>query len=186
MSMVTARVVPTLREVRFTQTEREFVYLVALKFLKDAEAAQEVAQEALLLAFRHRHSFLGNARFTTWLYRIAVTSALMHLRRTRRLRRTQILSFDEAPSLQEQCSPQPSPEEVAAAGETLVRCERAAAEMGPSYEAAFLLRFVDGLSDAEVARRLSLRDTTAKTRAYRARAHVKRRLAQARDEWRHV
>ena len=61
--MVTADPVEALQQVRFTQTEREFVYSVALKYLKDADAAHEAAQDALLRAFRHRHGYLGKARF---------------------------------------------------------------------------------------------------------------------------
>ena len=176
--MATANPGGAIQQVRFTARERDFVYAVALKYLKDAEAAHEVAQDALLLAFRYRHGFLGKARFTTWLYRIAATSALMHLRRARRLARTPFLSFDEARSVPEPCSRHPSPEELSAAGETLARCDRLVAEMGPNYQPLFHLRFVEGLSDAEVAKTLGLTRTTVKTRAHRARNHVRRRLAR--------
>ena len=70
---------------RFTAKEREFVYGVAMKYMKDEEKAHDVTQDALLLAYRHRDSFRGDSRFTTWLYRIAATTALMHLRKDRRV-----------------------------------------------------------------------------------------------------
>jgi RNA polymerase sigma-70 factor, ECF subfamily len=180
--VVTADPVEALRQVRFTEREREFVYAVALKYLKDADAAHEVAQDALLLAFRHRHSYLGKARFTTWLYRIAATSALMHLRRARRRRLTPCRSFDEELSLPEQCCGHPSPEELSSTGETLALCTRFVAELGPSYQPLFRMRFVEGRSVAEVAQKLGLSHNTVKTRAYRARKHVKQRLVQAGDE----
>src|SRR6185369_10665570 len=85
---------PTDREIRFTQREREFVYGVALKYMKDEEEAADVTQEALLLAYRHRASFRGDSRFTTWLYRIAATTALMHLRKRRR---TPLMISTDAP-----------------------------------------------------------------------------------------
>jgi RNA polymerase sigma-70 factor (ECF subfamily) len=182
MSMVIANPVETLHEVRFTKKEREFVYRVALKYLGDVDTAHDVAQEALLLAFRYRHRFLGKARFTTWLYRIAATSALMHLRRERRRRGDQLLSLDEGRSMPEPRSGQPSPEELASARETLDLCQRAVAEMRPTYQPVFRLRFVHGLSDVEVAHQLGLNHNTEKTRAHRARKYVKRRLVRERDE----
>ena len=73
-------------QVRFRDREREFVYSVAMKYLKDRDEAADVTQDALLNAFRHRKSFRGDSRFTTWLYRVAATTALMHLRKKRRAR----------------------------------------------------------------------------------------------------
>src|SRR5437868_5012066 len=74
---------PNNSAIRFTEREREFVFGVAMKYMKDEERAADVTQDALLLAFRHKESFRGDSRFTTWLYRIAATTALMHLRRER-------------------------------------------------------------------------------------------------------
>src|SRR5216110_931072 len=71
-------------DARFTARERELVFGVAMRYMKDEEDAKDVAQDALLLAYRHLDSFQGNSRFTTWLYRIAATTALMHLRKRRR------------------------------------------------------------------------------------------------------
>jgi RNA polymerase sigma-70 factor, ECF subfamily len=177
--MVMARLVAALPEVRFTEREREFVYAVALKYVKDEDAAHEVAQDALLLAFRYRHSFLGKARFTTWLYRIAATTALMHARRARRWAR--FVSFDNDLALPEPCSGHPSPEELSSAGETLALCDRAVAEMGPNYQPLFRMRLIEGLSDAEVAQKLGLSHNTVKIRTHRARKHMKRRLVQECD-----
>src|SRR5262245_65077398 len=73
-------------QVRFEGREREYVYAVAMKYLKDEDEASDVAQDAMLNAFRHRSSFRGDSRFTTWLYRVAATTALMHLRKKRRAR----------------------------------------------------------------------------------------------------
>ena len=77
---------PELENVRFEGREREYVYAVAMKYLKDEDEAADVAQDAMLNAYRHRASFRGDSRFTTWLYRVAATTALMHLRKKRRAR----------------------------------------------------------------------------------------------------
>src|SRR5690242_9326459 len=66
---------------------RAYVRSVALKYVRDDEDAEDVTQEAMLLAHRYRDSFRGESRYTTWLYRVTATAALMFLRRRRRLSR---------------------------------------------------------------------------------------------------
>src|ERR1041385_5216468 len=105
-------------EVRFEGREREYVYAVAMKYVKDEDEAADVAQEAMLLAYRHRASFRGDSRFTTWLYRVAATTALMHLRKKRRMPKelTQVYSDDgdersAHDALMDVAAPGSSPEE---------------------------------------------------------------------------
>ncbi len=165
-------------EARFTDKEREFVFSVAMKYMKDEERAADVAQDALMLAFQHRHSFRGDSRFTTWLYRIAATTALMHLRKQRRLGQLHPLVDDEGPAL-EPGDPRSSPEDVSGAQEAVRLCEAHLAEMGDKYGEVFALRFVGGYSESEIADRLSLHVATVKTRAHRARVAVRSRLRAA-------
>jgi len=172
------------REVRFTQREREFVYGVALKYVKDEEEAHDVAQEALLLAYRHQKSFRGDSRFTTWLYRIAATTALMHLRKKRRTPihvSTDAPIEDGEPPRDTARALESSPEDVSASAEAVALAARELAAMGDKYAAIFALRFVDGLSEHEIARRTGVNASTVKTRAYRARAHLRRRLGERFD-----
>ena len=68
---------------QLTERERELMFRVAMKFMKDEQRAADVTQDAMLLAYRHQTDFRGEAQLNTWLYRIAATTALMHLRRER-------------------------------------------------------------------------------------------------------
>src|SRR3990172_3269431 len=174
-------------EVRFSEREREYAFSVAMKYVKDEDEASDVAQEALLLAFRHRASFRGDSRFTTWLYRVTATTALMHLRKKRRAPRE--LSLREADDARGEGdgaqatvavdvpAPGPSPEEALASHEAVALARARLAEMGEKYGDVFLLRFRDGYSESEIARKLRLNVATVKTRAYRARAAVRAELA---------
>jgi RNA polymerase sigma-70 factor (ECF subfamily) len=162
--------------ISFTEKEREFVFGVAMKYVKDEEEARDVTQDAMLLAFRHRASFRGDSRFTTWLYRIAATTALMHLRKRRRS--PQVMQpVDDEQLLAEPRSTQPSPEEFSSSSESMALCERSLATMGDKYGNIFRMRFLEGYSESEIARRLGLNISTVKTRAYRARTFLKRELA---------
>ena len=158
----------------FTARERAFVFNVALRYMKDEERAADVAQDAMLLAYQHRDSFRGDARFSTWLYRIAATTALMHLRRQKRAAARHV--SDEEAAVPEPDDPHASPEEMSGAQEAVRRCEAHLAEMGDKYGEIFTMRYVDGYSETEIARRLRLHVATVKTRAHRARQHVRRRL----------
>jgi RNA polymerase sigma-70 factor (ECF subfamily) len=168
-------------EIRFREREREYVYSVAMKYLKDEEEAADVTQDAMLLAFRHRDSFRGDSRFTTWLYRVAATTALMHLRKKRRAGRTIAVAEetgDEGQISIDLPANGPSPEDEAAANEAVAIAEHRLEEMGEKYGPIFKMRFADGYSEAEIAKKLKLNVATVKTRAYRARAALRDELTQ--------
>jgi RNA polymerase sigma-70 factor (ECF subfamily) len=162
--------------------ERSYVYSVAMKYVRDENEAEDVTQEALLLAHRYRHSFRGDSRYSTWLYRIACTTALMHLRRKKRLLRE--VASSQLGDLQEdwlsRCADSKSvPEARVAAAEDLRRVAQSVNNMGKKYDLLFWLRYAQGYSESEVARLLGLPLTTVKTRAFRARRHVLDECARA-------
>src|SRR6266487_1485033 len=59
------------------------VYATAFNILRNQADAEDVAQEAVLKAFRHIRQFRAEARFSTWLLQITVNEARMRLRRDR-------------------------------------------------------------------------------------------------------
>jgi RNA polymerase sigma-70 factor (ECF subfamily) len=154
-----------------------------MKYVRDEEAAADIAQEALLLAYRYRDSFRGDSRFSTWLYRIAATTALMWLRRQRRRGRELTALFDgdgeETAALETRISPDTDPAERAAAHEQVELVARRLDEMGDKYGRIFLMRYLEGYTETEIAERLDLSLATVKTRAHRARIAVRDTLARA-------
>jgi RNA polymerase sigma-70 factor (ECF subfamily) len=170
-------------EVRFEGREREYVYAVAMKYLKDEDEASDVAQDAMLNAYRHRSSFRGDSRFTTWLYRVAATTALMHLRKKRRARIALPAPDGEGRDLAdvtaELAAGGPSPEDEVAAHEALQVAGKRLDALGDKYGSIFRMRFADGYSESEIANELELNVATVKTRAYRARAALRAELESA-------
>src|SRR6202051_3446441 len=63
------------------QLHNKRVYSVCLRMTKDVAEAEDLAQEAFMQVFRNLNSFRGDSAFSTWLYRIAVNTVLMKLRR---------------------------------------------------------------------------------------------------------
>jgi RNA polymerase sigma-70 factor, ECF subfamily len=158
-----------------------YVYAVAMKYVRDEDAAWDVTQDALLNAFRHRDSFRGDSAYSTWLYRIAATAALMYLRKQRRRGREVLASTGVAPDaptvLDTAPATTPSPEAEVANREQVDRARAAVAELGDKYEPVFWMRYADGYSETEIARRLDATLPTVKTRAHRALVAARTRLA---------
>src|SRR5438477_10805997 len=66
---------------------RPYVRSIALKYVRHEQDAEDITQDAMLLAHRYSDSFRGDSRYSTWLYRVTATAALMFLRKQRRLSR---------------------------------------------------------------------------------------------------
>jgi RNA polymerase sigma factor (sigma-70 family) len=58
-----------------------YAFTLALRFVKNRQDAHEVAQDSFLRAFRYLPDFRGDAKFSTWLYKIIYSTALNHLRK---------------------------------------------------------------------------------------------------------
>jgi RNA polymerase sigma-70 factor (ECF subfamily) len=151
---------------------RAYVRSVALKYVRDENDADDVTQDAMLLAHRYRNSFRGESRYTTWLYRVTATAALMFLRRQRRLAReipaSTSTSEDETPWLDRQASALDLRAEVIARDQ-LADMRRAVAALGEKYPTVFWKRYGEGRTESEIARELGISVAAVKTRAFRGR-----------------
>jgi len=166
--------------VKIGAEERSYVFAVAMKYMKDEEAANDVAQDALLLAHLHRHTFRCDSRFTTWLYRVAATTALMALRKKKRRAREVLvaprISDDESTATWNHADPHTTPEDQAGASEAMNVVRERLDQLGDKYKDIFWMRFFEGYTETEIASRTGLKLTTVKTRAYRARIAVREHL----------
>ena len=160
---------PTTEAARFGPDERSFVYAVARRIVHSAEAAEDVTQEALLLAYRHRDAFRGDSKNRTWLYRIASTTALGYLRRCRRSRED--LAPDADSHTWDIADSARSPETLVGDFEVAERARRALDQLAPKYRDVVLMR--TELTEHEVAARLGLTVANVKIRAHRAREQLR-------------
>jgi len=153
---------------------RAYVRSIALKYVHNDHDADDVTQDAMLLAHRYRDSFRGDARYSTWLYRVTATAALMFLRKQRRLSReiaasgTGTTDEDGTPWLERVASPTDLRAEVIARADLGVVAD-AVARLGQKYPAVFWKRYGEGRTETEIARELGVSVAAVKTRAFRAR-----------------
>jgi RNA polymerase sigma-70 factor (ECF subfamily) len=161
--------------VSFAPADRAFVQAVARRIVGSSAAdVDDVTQDALLLAYRHRASFRGDSRYHTWLYRIVTTAAIAHLRRRRRSRLEPIDAVAQR-AIDELADPAPAADDAVADAEVRDRVARALVELTPAYREILTARL--DASAEEVARRLGISVTNVKVRAHRARRQLKEKLA---------
>ena len=145
------------------------LYRAVRSVLRDDEDTEDVLQETYVRAFMHLDQFLGRARFSTWLTRIAVNEALH-----RRKRRSRFTAIDEIEQTLE--APGPGPERGAVDGELRRVLEAAIDQLPEDFRTVFMLRDVEGLSTAETAQTLDIAEETVKTRLHRARRKLQQHL----------
>ncbi len=142
--------------------------------------AQDVAQNAFLLAFRRLNSFQGESLFSTWLARIAVNQSLATLRK----RRPGIIPLElttEATRSQESAEigdRSMSPEEQVSQQEMQDVVAAAIKGLKPSFRTAIEVHYLQENSTEETARILQLSGEALKSRLHRARRKLREALRQ--------
>jgi RNA polymerase sigma-70 factor (ECF subfamily) len=152
---------------------------VAQRITRNREDAEDAVQGCLLQAFLHLHTFHGDSRFSTWLTRIVVNQALMHLRRSRS--RNEV-SFGEPSKIEdpflhwEMPDLGLSPEEDCSRRELQQILTGIIGNLKPSYRIVFHLRYLKQLSTNATAQILNLPVSTVKARLHRARLQLRQVL----------
>src|SRR5262245_56459081 len=154
----------------------ERLYRAARAITRDDREAEDVMQQAYVNAYTNLRQFNGQARFATWLTRIAINEALARVRQRGRYE-----AFDEQHVNVEtfmSWNPPPTPEKQALTGELRELLESAIDGRPDGARETFVLRDVEGLSTAEAAAALDVSEDVVKTRLSRARAALRRSLLQ--------
>ena len=146
------------------------------RMLRDAGTAEELVQEVFLRVYRARERYAPEARFSTWLYRIATNLALNELRRPRR--REMHASLDE-PGAAPLAAEAPVPESALDARRLAARVEHELAQLPERQRAALCLSAVEGLSYADVAATLEISESAVKALVHRARTALIESLGDA-------
>lgn len=150
---------------------RDRIFRVALRMVGDAHSAEDVAQDALVSAWRGLASFRGEAEFSTWLHRIVLNSALSHINRSRLHGE---LTGDEA------VEPEKQPERIVEAGHQEEALRAAVGALPFDQRAPLVLYQFEGYSYEQTADILQVSEATVRGRIYRAR----RALVESMKDWR--
>jgi RNA polymerase sigma-70 factor (ECF subfamily) len=150
---------------------RSRVYSLCLRFTGNAPDAEDLAQEVFLQVYRKISTFRGDAKFGSWLYRVAVNLAMMHFRRRRprevSLNIPETLKPDSMQSwLHNQFWTSSFLVERVALG-------RALGSLSKARRSVVLLHDVNGFTHREVARRLGVASGTSKSQLHKAHVELR-------------
>jgi RNA polymerase sigma-70 factor, ECF subfamily len=148
----------------------ERLYAVVLRFVADAEEAQEVTQDAFLRAWRGIARFEGRSLFFTWLYRIGINEAK---RRAGRQPAVRVASLDDE-TVPDTPDWSEAPETRSELGDLRRVLEEALRSLPVEYRATIVLRDIEGLTTREAAEIMDVGEAAFKSRLHRARLAVRR------------
>ncbi|HEV2115664.1 MAG TPA: sigma-70 family RNA polymerase sigma factor [Terriglobales bacterium] len=169
--------------------EQAFAYLVQkyrrpmLSFMYRMarnQAAEDLAQEVFLRVYRSRETYTANAKFTTWLYRIATNLAVNHARDTRHERPEVSVSLDE-PDTETGLMPD-LPDGTPNVEENLLRRERLAAirshvqALPERQRMAVVMHKYQGMDYRQIAEVLHLSESATKSLLFRAYESLREKL----------
>ena len=145
---------------------QERIYRFLLRMTHSQEDARELAQETFLNAYQALPRWRADARWSTWLFRIARNQALDRLRRARHV---QFVPLDELLTSQLPAST-PTPDAALLARQRFTAREAALAQLSLEHREILLLRDIEDLSYDDIAQVLGISLGTVKSRIARARA----------------
>ncbi|RWH74058.1 MAG: RNA polymerase sigma factor [Mesorhizobium sp.] len=151
------------------------LYRIARSVVRNDSEAEDIVQEAYVRAFAQLGDFRGESSLATWLSRIVINEALGRLRKRRRT--VAMPQNLQAEIIKFPLNPSDDPERMMAQRQILELVERATDRLPDVYRTVFVARVIEGLSIDETAELLDVRPETVKTRLHRARALVRKALA---------
>lgn len=158
------------------------VFRTSLAVLGNIEDAEDAMQETFIRAFRHLDRFRKDARFSTWLTRIAVNQAIE--KRNTRKNYVPLVETEVAEAVTpERFEPwRSNPEELYGKQEVHRMVEDAIQSLPQIYREAFVLRDVEGLTAEDAAEVLGIKVPALKSRLLRARMLMREKLAERLEE----
>jgi RNA polymerase sigma-70 factor, ECF subfamily len=139
------------------------VVKLVLRYVRNPAEAEDIAQEAFIKAYRALPQFRGDSAFYTWMYRIAINTA-----------KNSLASRDRSPIAQDP----DTPEGMALTEEIRGIVNSAIEGLPEELKTAIVLRELDGLSYEEIAAAMECPVGTVRSRIFRAREAIDKRLRE--------
>jgi RNA polymerase sigma-70 factor (ECF subfamily) len=157
------------------------LYSTVYRLLGNAEDAQDVVQDAFLNAFQSLHQFKGDARFFTWLYRIAVNSAISLKRKLRVVSESDMRGSGQNPAEPLDDSEASQPGLALERAEEERRLQAALNRLSPDHRMVLVLKEIEGQKYEMIAEILQVPIGTIRSRLHRARLELRDRLLEDKE-----
>ena len=140
---------------------------VVRRLAGDADLAEDIAQEVWIQIFRALPSWRGDAKFSTWVHRVAVNRALNALRSTRRSAAVETVIEEDSAFVEQDSDRRMLAQTI----------DDAARQLSPGARTVFLMHDVEGFTHEEIATELGITAGGSKSQLFKARAKLRRLLA---------
>jgi RNA polymerase sigma-70 factor, ECF subfamily len=162
------------------------LYRAARSIVKDDVEAEDVLQDAYLLAYRRIDTFRGDAQLVTWLTRIVVNEAIARRRKTARRAEIIHLDGDLKPTHDRMGEVMDNaefsgPEDEAIRAETRQLLERKIDRLPEAFRIVFMLRVVEEMTVEEVSAVLEIPEATVRSRHFRAKSMLRESISREID-----
>jgi RNA polymerase sigma-70 factor, ECF subfamily len=155
------------------------IYALAYRVIGREEDARDVAQETFLRAFRALKGFKGQAKFSSWLYRITLNLCRDWIRRERRTPVVQAPEGVDVIELVGEDTPSETVEELVSRHELGRAVAKAMSQLPEEQRTAIILKEYHGLTFQEIADLLDCPLSTVKTRLYQGLTVLRKQLREA-------
>ena len=154
------------------------VLKLIMRYVRDPVEAEDVAQEAFIKAYRALPSFRGDSAFYTWLYRIAINTAKNALVSSKRRPVDYNLDLQDSEQyeMQARLKDSETPEGLLLTDEIRNTVNTAIADLPEDLRTAIMLRELEGMSYEEIAAAMECPVGTVRSRIFRAREAIDKRL----------
>jgi len=152
------------------------IYSVAYNFFNDRDTAADICQEVFIKLFRNLDKFNDGENFTAWLLAVTRNYCIDHWRKHYK-------NYEQHQELDEKLLPvKETPEEGALSADNRAYLRRMLLKLDPDLRYILILRDIEELSYAEIARKLQIPEGTVKSRINRARLRLSELMVSRRAE----
>lgn len=159
---------------QLVEAHQGLVYAVAFRFVRDTHDAEDITQEVFVRVWKNLSKYRPEeAKFTTWLYRVAANACLDFLKSREAKRRVKSVSLDSVVDIPAASSHEQELDHRELSEVIL----SAAAELAPKQRLVFILRDLEGLSPDEVCAALNMSPGNVKSNLCHARQKIAAKLS---------
>ncbi len=164
----------------FVRQYQDKIYNLVFRMMGNAQEAEDVSQEVFITVFKNIDAFRGDARFSTWLYRIAINHCKNRLKYLGRRAGGRTQTLDDTPEATIGMSPLqnnlPRPDNQAIGKELEGIMQRAIAQLEEEHRVLIVLRDIENMPYNEITEITGLNPGTVKSRLHRARVALKEQV----------
>lgn len=161
------------------ETYQRQVFALVFRMLGDRAEAEDLAQEVFVTVFKSIDRFRGEAKLSTWIYRIATNhcrNRFKYLRRRHHGRTKDIDDTQQSQIARPMTDPMPRPDEAAEGRQMERIVKRALSELEDDHREVIVLRDLQQRPYSEIAELLGVAEGTVKSRLFRARTALQARI----------